>query len=134
MAANNTPAIVIAVKAARDLKAAGAKATVYNVLLRYAIEAHYECKVYATNLAKQAPKSEQIVEHVVPLRVIRDALFALDEVNDETVKDVLDRLYVLCIVTKTQDDLLKEHKSTMPKNWNGVDVWARYRAAGLKVI
>lgn len=80
-------------------------------------------------------------EHVVPRKVIVGALLALAEPTAARVRGVMERLAIGCVVTREEDRRLsKGLRSKMPAGYEiegdamYLDVWARYRAAGIEWV
>lgn len=84
-----------------------------------------------------------IHEHIVPKKLIREKLMALNTpVDKKTVKRWL-KLSVYCLVTKESDDKVLNKSGfnqKMPNdNWkkeNAIpdEIWARYKASGIEVV
>lgn len=77
-------------------------------------------------------------DHPVPLKIIIEKLFALDEIDEKNVKKLLSK-YIKnggVLITKDEDKTLTEIglKSSMPDNWDGVDVYARYKSANIDLL
>ena len=88
----------------------------------------------AEKVIKNGAGDSLIKEHAVPVRVLR-TLF--DEMKSPTISEVekfLLRHYRLGVLTTSDNRLLKEAglNSSMPKNWDGVDMFARYNSAEIK--
>ena len=67
-------------------------------------------------------------EHVVPRKVLTPIL--LEKSSIPQVFSLLSTFCVGCILTKEEDRLIpKKLRSAMPEDWDGLDVWARYRVA-----
>lgn len=75
-----------------------------------------------------------IVDHVVPITVMVDALFAEDfPLTREGIRAHLVRWYRLGLLSYSEDARLnnKGLRSTMPVGWDGKNLFARYEAAGI---
>lgn len=73
-------------------------------------------------------------EHVVPVSVVVDLLVDLGrQATPEACEKVIRRYSRVAIITRNEDKLFGEaHLSnSMPDNWNGRDLWARYKLVGL---
>ncbi len=73
-------------------------------------------------------------EHVVPVNVVVDLLIGLGrQASTDSCAKLIRRYSRVAIITRAEDRLLaKAHLSTsMPENWNGHDIWARYRRISL---
>lgn len=91
-------------------------------------EAHgkYKGCRFWTRAALDAERPQLAHEHVVPRRLIVRALIELDEVSD--VPDLLARMAVACVVTRSEHDRLPE------ASWDELlaNPWARY--SGIEVV
>jgi hypothetical protein len=76
-----------------------------------------------------------IHEHVVPRKIIREKLFALRKPSVTSVKRVLEKYCIGVVVTKEEDDRLRDLRlhASMPEDWDKKDVWARYKKADIRV-
>ena len=81
------------------------------------------------------PLSECVVEHAVPQMEIVNRLMALDPLTEGAIDELLRRLFVVALVTKAEHALLNSSgvRSTMPKGWDGKNVYARYEVAGIRM-
>lgn len=76
-----------------------------------------------------------IIDHAVPIKVIRHKLFCKSHKAEYNCKDNLKRFlesYVKhAVLTAKENELLDKQKlnSRMPEGWDGVDPYARYRSA-----
>jgi len=77
--------------------------------------------------------SRLIKEHAVPVKVLKNLLCRIEEPTHEKVEECLLANYKLGVLTKTEDLLLNSMKlsSSMPLDWDGSNVWARYEVAGI---
>ena len=73
-----------------------------------------------------------IFEHLVPKNIyfekFKNAVGTKD-LTKEFVYEILDKYYYTCTVTVAEDELLD--KISMPKDWDGVDAFYRYKKAGI---
>jgi hypothetical protein len=81
-------------------------------------------KNQAQTIRKIAPKigkKSEIWEHVIPVKYIVDELIVMIENEDISELEKLLEIYELAGqrgITKEQDLLLSEYRSSMPENWN----------------
>ena len=67
--------------------------------------------------------------------VRRTRLLATGKINRPAILHLFDAYYYLCAVSKAEDVLLnKKYSKTMPPEWDGADIFARYRACGVTVL
>jgi hypothetical protein len=73
------------------------------------------------------------VEHAVPQQVIVDRLMDMRPLTKKRVKELLIRLFRVLRVTKSEHDRLNATglRSAMPDDWDGINPFARYDAAGI---
>jgi len=92
----------------------------------------------AEYLARRVRKEASIrlmVDHAVPLLIIRDMLFDPNVTHtEESLHHLLRRSYRLGVITADEDHRLNalHLQSKMPPNWDRSDVFARYRYAGIE--
>jgi hypothetical protein len=72
-------------------------------------------------------------EHVVPKNIVVKQLSELAPISREAILSLFESLCVGAVVTKSEDKVLSSHglRSRMPDGWDGSDIWARYRVAGI---
>lgn len=87
-------------------------------------------------LGVSAGQGKLVYDHAVPFRYLQAELLSLAEVTPETVEPVLNRYGVVVIITSEDDALLSAagYAHRMPKDWNGLDPLARYKAVGLELV
>lgn len=92
-------------------------------------------KIPRSKAAAGAELSDCEVEHAVPLMHIVNLLIDLESANPESVEAILRPLYLVRLVTAEEHQHLNATglRSRMPDDWDGVDVFARYQKAGIKV-
>lgn len=85
--------------------------------------------------AADLPLHECVVEHAVPQMEIVNRLMALDPLTDDGIEQLLRRLFQVALVTREEHALLNRSgvRSTMPKDWDGKNVLARYDAVGIRM-
>ena len=81
------------------------------------------------------PLRECRVEHAVPFTVIINYLMDKNNLTAKAVSKVLKNWYSVMLVTYDEDRrLLKSGlRFKMPENWDKKDIFARYKAVGIKV-
>ena len=120
----------------RDRLAGAGLETHYRELLSILVwkwtEAHgkYRGCRYWSQAALAATKDDWCHEHVVPRRLLVDAVRDLADPSPDAVRDLLERMAVACVVTRAEHDALPEAA------WEELleDPWARYRRAGIEVV
>jgi hypothetical protein len=138
--------IVFAVKQAREAEAFGFTRNECCRNLKTALHQHWQNKTLAlhsqsrkreiprSNAAQGRPLSECIVEHVVPQMEIVNRLMKLEPLNEDTVVTALQKYYRVMLVTREEHALLNASgvRSTMPLDWDGENVFARYKEVGIE--
>lgn len=79
--------------------------------------------------------SDLDVEHVVPQMEIVNMLMNMKPLDKQSVESVLENYFHVLLVTRDEHKQLNASpglRSKMPKDWDGVDVWARYRVVGIE--
>jgi hypothetical protein len=76
------------------------------------------------------------VDHAVPVAVVCDSILNAPNLDRGKLQKILEDLLVAVEVTpKEHEQLLRCGLSDcMPQDWNSVDVFARYRVAGIEII
>ena len=82
--------------------------------------------------SRRSPKNLRH-EHVVPKNIVATRLRELAPVTREAIRSLFESLCIGAVVTKGEDKVLNAQglRSRMPDGWDGSDVWARYRVAGI---
>lgn len=73
-------------------------------------------------------------EHVVPLKVVVDKIFITPKnTSIQEYVDIINEWSVVAIIAREEDLLLRAFKLSkgMPEDWDGKDVFARYKVTGL---
>jgi hypothetical protein len=138
--------IVEAVKYCQKVKEMGMPASCYTKALREPIFFLWEVRVAknkfqaAKYLSKaavglKAGGGELIYDHSVPFSYLQKQLMELDSVTIDSVREILLRNCTACLITSDEDKKLNKAglRRRMPKDWDGIDVLARYRALGIEI-
>ena len=74
------------------------------------------------------------VEHAVPQMEIVNMLMDMESISTTKVEALLKKYFRVLLVTKEEHSLLNASglRSSMPKDWDRVDPWARYHAVGIE--
>jgi hypothetical protein len=79
-------------------------------------------------------KHQIIAEHPVPMKVIIQDMIENANSAEDCLR-ILKHWSRITIVTREEDALLNaQYQTKMPEDWDGKDVWARYRKVGIKVL
>lgn len=95
------------------------------------------CKYWSIEAQSDSEEDKDLIhEHLVPRKIIREKIFSLKNPTKLDISHVLEKYCVGVVITKREDETLNFYKlrSTMPANWDGKDVWARYKVAGIEVV
>lgn len=99
-----------------------------------------EAAEYRSEASKELKYGKGLVvyDHSIPFRYLQNELLSMSEaeVSSESIRPILQRLCVSCILTKDEDGELSRsglnHK--MPDNWDQEDPLARYKQVKIDVI
>lgn len=97
---------------------------------------HQGCQFWSKEALQSGfPNKHLVHEHLVPKRVLVDAIIDEIEKTPDSIYDYLERFCIGVVVTKDEDARLNAAglRSKMPENWDTKDPWARYNAVGIKV-
>jgi len=86
-----------------------------------------------------AQKGAVVAEHLIPISVLLNSRLyaAVDPIVETDALVRLAKQYAnMALISVDEDALLRKHKlqSKMPANWDGADLFARYRAVGIEVF
>ena len=77
-------------------------------------------------------------EHIIPLGLLADYIFSLNEINNDIVQEIFDIYCKAAVITREEDQILNRAKlrSVMPLGWRfgQEDIFARYNAVGIKLL
>jgi hypothetical protein len=97
---------------------------------------HSGCKYWSKKAVASRSRREGLIhEHLVPRKIVREKLFALRTKTPQSIRRTLTTWCVGVVVTEAEDARLKDLglNSSMPKNWNKRDRWARYTEARIAI-
>lgn len=137
--------LVFAVRQAREAEAFGFTRNECCRNLKTALHQHWQHKTMGlhgqamkpkiprSRAAQGRPLSECVVEHAVPQMAIVNWLMELDPLTNESVEALLKRYFTVMLVTEEEHARLNASglRSTMPPDWDGENVFARYDAVGI---
>lgn len=141
--------IAIALRYCIQAKAAGMPVNCYTKSLREPIFFLWELrntkdKMRAAEYRSVASKDlmygkgQIVYDHSIPFCYLQHELLAMDntQVSAKSIKPILQRFCVSCILTKEEDQMLGKMGlgNKMPSDWNQKDPLARYTKAGIDVI
>jgi hypothetical protein len=92
-------------------------------------------RIPRSKAALKKPLSECRVEHAVPFTVIVNCLMDMKHLTARAVTNILKKWYSVMLVTHHEDVRLRKKglRFKMPDNWDKKDIFARYKAVGIKV-
>ena len=139
--------IIFAIKQANDAQAFGFTRNECCRNLKIAIHQYWQNKVLGhhgqahkarisrSKAALNKPDSECMVEHVMPQMEIVNRLMDMRPLTKAGVIELLTNYLRVMVVTRDEHTLLNSSglRSTMPPDWDGNDVFARYAAIGIEV-
>ena len=97
---------------------------------------HVGCKYWSVAAKATGSRRDGLIhEHLVPRAVVREKIFGLRNPTQQAVRRTLQTWCVGVVVTKTEDERLNKAglRSSMPKDWDKRDKWARYKAVGIAI-
>jgi hypothetical protein len=139
--------ILFAIKQAKEAETFGFKRNIYCRNLKTALHEYWQhktvglhslsqkAKIPRSKAARNRPLSECVVEHVVPQMVIVNHLMEMKQLTKLAVIKILKSWYHVRLVTREEHKRLTELKLRykMTPDWDGLDIFARYAVAGIKV-
>jgi hypothetical protein len=129
--------LVMVTKNAKEHKYLKHTKKIYSQYLRHAMDEFVHVNSYQSEAAKvaKAAKEKIVSDHVVPHDVLIEMLFSLDELSPDSVWEVIEKYYVICKITRKEDEELSKagFKSEMPEGWckDSDEVFARYERVGI---
>ncbi len=134
--------IVEAVKYCQRVRAMGMPASSYTKALREPIYFLWElrsgrskdvCAQFRSKdtVGMRRGKGEIIYDHAVPFNYLQGELLELADVTPDTVSRILSKHCIVVLVTREENARLG---NKMPRNWDGIDPLARYKATGIEII
>lgn len=131
--------ITMMIKVIKDCqrhKEMGTPNRVWSTYFRYALNELEKNSTLISCKAKQNPNQKTIHEHTVPFKILRDKLMSLEEIDFESVSNILSKFHVVTKITYAEDKQLKDAglNLKMPKDWDGKNPFARYEAVGITVF
>lgn len=110
---------------------------IYSQYMRYAMDEFSKMNKCTSENASGANSKDVIHEHVVPHSIVMNKLLEIENLTNENILSVLQKYYVICDITREEDQLLNNAKlrSKMPRDWNeeSDSIFARYEAVGISV-
>jgi hypothetical protein len=84
--------------------------------------------------ALNRPLNECVVEHVVPQMAIVNRLMELEPLTTAAISELLSSWFTVMLVTHEEHTRLNASglRSTMPRDWDGSKIFARYAAVGIE--
>ena len=106
---------------------------VWSTYFRYALNDLEKGNEYISQSMIESPNQKKIRDHTVPFKIVRDKLLAIENINYDSVSKILNRFHVVTIISIEEDQKLKDAglNSRMPKNWDGINSFARYETVGI---
>ena len=141
---DNLDFIVYAIKQAIEAEEFGFTRNECCRNLKLALQQYWQNKTLGLHpqAKNKMPRSTQAIgqdtkecegEHVVPQMYIVNLLMDMDTINKKNVKLILEKYFHVLLVTKEEHQKLNASglRSTMPEDWDGENIWARYEAVGI---
>lgn len=88
--------------------------------------------------SKEENNKNLIYDHPIPLKIIIEMLFKLENIDEKNVELILSKYikYGGVLITKNEDKILNGLglQFKMPENWDREDIFARYKLANIEII
>ncbi len=135
--------IVFALKQAKEAEAFGFSRNHCSRNLKTALDHHWQrrtlklgqkARISRSKAALNLPLSDCVVEHVVPKMAIVNRLMDMEPLTAPEITKVLSSHFMVMLVTREEHSRLNASglRSTMPREWDGSDIFARYAAVGIE--
>lgn len=76
-------------------------------------------------------------EHAIPLRILVQKIYSFESISINELEAFLDQSLVSVLITKSEQLILDNPeyriKDKMPPNWDGIDVFARFKIVNIAV-
>ena len=88
------------------------------------------------SLASIADRNGHVYDHAIPFTLVHRELLEVSELSPEAIRPILEARVQAALITRREDEELTRIglRSKMPSDWDGVNLLARYEAAGIEVI
>jgi hypothetical protein len=137
--------ILFAVKQAKEAEAFGFSRNHCSRNLKTALDHHWQrrtlrldqkSRIPRSKAALNLPLSDCVVEHVVPRMAIVNRLMDMKPLTAAAITKLLTSHFMVMLVTRKEHTRLNASglRSTMPSNWDGSDIYARYRTVGIEPV
>lgn len=139
--------IVEAVRYCQRVRNMGMPPSCYSKALRGPIYFLWECRVTSSKAKNARYRSQSAIgilhgdgrlvrDHAIPFSYLQTELLKLRKVTPNTVRKLLAKYDIAVLITKSEDDVLNTHglQSKMPRDWDGVDPLARYKAVEMELV
>jgi hypothetical protein len=135
--------ILFAVKQAKEAETFGFSRNHCSRNLKTALDHHWQRKTLRLGQKARIPRSkaalnlplrECVVEHVVPKMAIVNRLMDMEPLTTTAITELLSSRFMVMLVTHEEHARLNASglRSSMPADWDGSDIFARYAAAGIE--
>jgi len=131
----NVNMMIKVIKDCQEHKQMGTPSRVWSTYFRYALNELEKDSLLVSKAVIKNPGEKTIHEHTFPFRLLRDKLMNLENVNFESVSNVLEKFHVVTKITYEEDQRLKRHglNNNMPEDWDRTNPFARYEAVGISI-
>ncbi len=135
--------ILFAVKQAKEAEAFGFSRNHCSRNLKTALDHHWQRKILRlgqkagiprSKAALNLPLNDCVVEHVVPKMAIVNRLMDMKHLTTRAITELLTSHFMVMLVTHEEHTRLNASglRSQMLREWDGLDIFARYAAVGIK--
>ncbi len=93
-----------------------------------------KARIPRSKASQGLPLSECVVEHVVPQMAVVNRLMEMEPLTIDAITEFLTSCFTVMLVTHDEHARLNASglRSTMPRDWDGADIFARYAAVGIE--
>ena len=96
------------------------------------------CRYISTAVQRQLstdPAARLVADHAVPVSVSLRAFEGLEPLSIDSVVALMAKYTIMVLITPEEDEQLRQAGlvKSMPSDWNGEELLARYRAVGIEV-
>lgn len=82
------------------------------------------------------PKAKLIAEHILPVSLALREFESLEPLTVDAVVEMVANYSLTALITHEEDQKLREAQlvKSMPENWDGKNIFARYQATGIDLL
>ncbi|MEP1151774.1 MAG: hypothetical protein ABJH08_08615 [Balneola sp.] len=91
---------------------------------------------YAQEVLDKNEQIKLIADHAIPVSLALRGFEKIVDLQTDSVIKLVSKYSTMALITRIEDARLRELGlvKNMPENWDGVDIFARYKVAGIKIV